>query len=100
MREVYSKSHTDDEFHVIDLDGPTRLMFDKMIDGFIISSPDGEILFGWDYGSPDEFKSDNAMLLKPFDNMKDFKKVNLTHLYLMPLVRQSVPLKVYICVTK
>lgn len=99
IREIFSKSHTDDEFHVLDITGPTRLIFDKLQDGFIISSPTEEILFGWDYSSPEEFTKDNAMLLKPFDNMKDFKKITFTHLYLMPKDDGKMA-QVYICAIK
>jgi len=97
MKTIESKSHTDDEFHVIRLTEPTRLVFDKAVEGFIISTPDEEILFGWDYQNSDKFTKDNAMLLKPFDNMKDFKKITFTHLYLMP---KEKPCTVYVTITK
>lgn len=99
MKEIRSKSHTNDEFHVIDLSEPTRLVFEKMVEGFIISAPDGEILFGWDYDSPEDFTIDNAMLLKPFDNMKEFKKITYTHLYFMPKEKGKI-IKVYVCIQK
>jgi hypothetical protein len=97
MRDIVSKSYTDDEFHVLTLTQPVRIVLGKMAEGFIISSPEKEIYFGWDYGDPSEFTPENAMLLKPFDNMKDFKKITFTHLYLMPREQAA---KVYICIQK
>lgn len=99
MRDIISKSHTDDEFHVIDLSEPTRIIMDKAVEGFIISSPDGDVFFGWDYGDPSEFTPENSLLLKPFDNMKDFKKVTFTHLYVMPKEKGKT-IRIYLCIQK
>lgn len=97
MKDIKSKSHTNDEFHVIYLTEPTRLVLDKASESFIISSPEDEIFFGWDYDNPDDFTKDNAMLLKPFDNIKDFKKITFTHLYLRP---KNKSCRVYVCIQK
>jgi len=99
MIVIEGKSLTDDEFHVVDLgDEPVCIKFLKQIEDLIISSPDGEILFGWDYGSPEEFTPTNAMLLKPHDNMKGLSKERITHLYMM--AREAGTLRVYILAQK
>jgi|SRR5882724_9714270 len=81
---INGKSLTDDEFHVIDLDSePVCIKFLKQIEDVVISSPQGDILFGWDYSDPSEFSPTNAMLLTPHDNMKGLNKERITHFYMM-----------------
>lgn len=98
MKDIYEKSHTDDEFHVLAISEPTRIILSKAVDGFIIRT-DGDLLFGWDYATPEEFTRDNAMFLSLMDNIKDFKKVTFTHLYLMPK-EEGKTLNVYVCIQK
>lgn len=96
MIEIYSKSHTDDEFHVLEVSEPVRIILDKAADGFIIRSS-GDVLFGWDYEDAQDFTKENAMLLTVMDNIKDFKRITFTHLYLMP---KDKPIRVYVCIQK
>ncbi len=72
------------EYFVVDLVEPTKIQFSNQVEDVLISSPDIEILFGFDYATDDEFTKDNAMLLKPFDNLKELGKERCTTLYLMP----------------
>lgn len=95
MRDYYAKNVESDEFVVIDIDGPTRIIWPKQIEDMLVSSPDGDVLIGWDYSDPSEFRPDNALLLKAVDNLKGFTKDRCTHFYLMPK-EEGKTLKVYI----
>lgn len=99
MREIIGKSNTSDEFHVIDLSGPTRITFQKQIEDIIINSPDGDLFIGWDYDNPEEFTPDNCMLFLAGDKMKEIAKERCTHFYLMPVEKEKT-LRVYIAVQK
>lgn len=99
IRDVFGKSNTDDEFHVLDIDGPTRIIFQKQVEDIIIRTPDGDILIGWDYESPEEFTEMNSMLMTPSDNMKEITKERCTHFYVMPKEKGKT-LRVYITVQK
>lgn len=99
IREIQGKSTTDTEFHVLDIDGPTVIKFIKQVEDIIISSPDGDILIGWDYESPEDFTPMNSLLLKAFDNLKEISKERCTHFYLMPK-EQGKTLRVYVTVQK
>lgn len=100
MRTIVGKSITDTEFHVIDLDDePVRITFQKQVEDIIISSPDGDIFIGWDYEKPEDFTEMNALLLKPFDNMKEISKERCTHFYLMGK-EKGKKLRVYVTVQK
>lgn len=99
IKDIQGKSSTSDEFHVIDLDGPTRLIFQKQIEDIIISSPDGDIFIGWDYDKPEDFTPDNCMLLQAADKMKEISKERCTHFYMMPK-EQGKTIKVYVTVQK
>ncbi len=86
MKTIISKYDTREatEFYVIDLDEPTKIDFKMQVVDIIISSPEIDILIGWDYKTDDEFTPDNSLLLKTFDNMKEISKEMCTHFYLMP----------------
>ncbi len=72
------------EYYVVDLEEPTKINFVQQVEDVIISSPDIEILVGWDYAQDSEFTKTNCLLVKPFDNMKELSKERCTNLYLMP----------------
>lgn len=95
MRDVLGKNVESDEFFVVDIDGPTRIVFPKQIEDILITTPDGDIFVGWDYGDPSEFSPLNALLLKATDNLKGFSKGRCTHLYMMPR-QEGKTLRVYV----
>lgn len=100
MITINGKSNTDDEFHVIDLtDDPVKIVFQKQVEDIIISSPDGDILIGWDYTDESEFTPNNCMLLREGDKMKEIPKEHCTHFYLMAK-EKGVSLRVYVCAQK
>lgn len=99
MRDVQGKSQDSDEFHVLDIDGPTRLIFRKQVEDIIINTPDGDLFIGWDYEKPEDFTPDNCMLITAKDNMKEITKERCTHFYMMPREKGKT-LKVYITVQK
>jgi hypothetical protein len=98
IRDIVGKSLTDDEFHVIDLDGPVRIIFQKQVEDIIINCK-GDLLIGWDYASPADFTSDNAMLYQAGDKMKEITKERCTHFYLMPL-KEGEKLRAYLVAQK
>ena len=94
MRDILGKGKGD-EFHVIDIDGPTRIIFQKQVEDIILNCK-GDLLFGWDYADPSEFNEYNAMLYQAGDKLKELTKDRCTHFYLMPL-KKGERLRVYIC---
>lgn len=99
IRDIPGKSNDGDEFHVIDVSGPTRLVFIKAIEDIIINTPDGDLLIGWDYASPEDFTPDNCMLITAKDNMKEIAKERCTHFYMMPKDEEKT-IRVYVTVQK
>ena len=99
MRDIQGKSSIDDEFHVLDIDGPTRIIFKKQIEDIIITSPDGDLFIGWDYADPADFTPDNCLLLKATDNLKEISKERCTHFYMMPREKGKT-LRCYVTVQK
>jgi hypothetical protein len=99
MKQIFGKSNTDDEFHVIDLSEPVKIVFQKQVEDIIVSSPDGDILIGWDYAQESDFTPDNCMLLREGDKMKEITKERCTHFYMMPK-ESGKTLKVYLCAQK
>lgn len=99
MRDIAGKSNTGDEFHVIDLDGPVRIVFQKQIEDIIINTPDGDLFIGWDYDKPEDFTPDNCMLITAGDKMKEIAKERCTHFYMMPKEKGKL-LRVYVTVQK
>lgn len=99
MIDVPGKSIDGDEFHVLNISGPTRLVFKKQIEDIIINTPDGDLLIGWDYPTPEDFTSDNCMLIRSMDNMKEIAKERCTHFYMMPK-EVGKTLKVYVTIQK
>lgn len=94
MRDIQGKG-AGDEFHVLDIDGPTRIVFQKQVEDIIINCKDGDLLFGWDYTDPSEFTEMNSMLYQSGDKMKEITKDRCTHFYMMPLEKGKT-LRVYI----
>jgi hypothetical protein len=87
MRIINSKFDTREatEFYVVDLDDePVKIDFKMQVIDIIVSSPDIDVLIGWDYKDDSEFTPDNSLLVKTFDNMKEIAKEMCTHFYLMP----------------
>ena len=72
------------EYFVVELSEPTKIQFSNQVEDVLLSSPDIDILFGFDYEKDEDFTKDNAMLLKPYDNLKELNKERCTSLYLMP----------------
>lgn len=99
MTDIFGKSIDGDEFHVLDISGPTRLIFKKQVEDIIINTPDGDLLIGWDYATPEDFTKDNCMLITPRDNMKEIAKERCTHFYMMPK-KDGETLKVYVTIQK
>ena len=99
IRDVLGKSNDSDEFHVLDIDGPTRIIFKKQVEDIIISSPDGDLFIGWDYADPSDFTETNCLLLKAVDNLKEISKERCTHFYMMPREKKKL-LRVYVTVQK
>lgn len=91
--------YVDTEYYVVELNEPVKIDFKQQVNDVIMSSPDIEVLVGWDYENESEFTKDNAMLLKPHDNMKELSRERCTHLYLMPRT-DGTHGTVYITVTR
>lgn len=102
MITIYGKSTTDTEFHVIKLtDESVKIEFIKQVEDIIVSSPDGDILIGWDYGDPAEFTEDNCLLLMKDDKQKEISKERCTHFYLMKRIKgDGKTLTVYVTAQK
>jgi hypothetical protein len=99
MRQIQSKHKIDTEFHVLDLSEPTVINFEKQIEDIIVTSPEGDILIGWDYERDEDFTPDNCMLLREGDKMKEISKERCTKFYLMPKEPGQV-LRVYVTAQK
>lgn len=100
MKYIAGKSNVDDEFHVIDLDDePVKITFVKQIEDIIVSSPDGDILVGWDYANESDFTPDNCMIVREGDKLKELPKERCTHFYLMAK-EKGKKLRVYLCAQK
>ena len=86
MKYIQSKftQRTDTEFFVINLEEPTKISFGYQSTDVIVSSPDIDILVGWDYENETDFTPENSMLIKVHDNLKELAKEMCTHFYLMP----------------
>jgi hypothetical protein len=85
MRKIVSTvGRESTEFFVIDLEEPTMIDFVQQVIDVIVSSPDIDVLVGWDYRTDEEFTETNSLLIKTFDNMKEISKELCTHFYLMP----------------
>ena len=72
------------EFYVFQLEEPTKINFGQQVVDVIISSPEIDVLIGWDYDKDEDFIETNSMLIKTFDNMKEISKEMCTTFYLMP----------------
>lgn len=99
MKYIQGHGQRDQNEHfVIKLTEPTRIDFVNQIEDVLISSPEGDILFGFDYKADEDFHPNNAMLLKSNDNLKEFGKERCSHLYIMPkdMMQPIKPITVYI----
>lgn len=95
MREILGKDDPSGSFYVLDIDGKTRINFQRQVEDIIINSPDGDLFIGWDYNDPSEFTEMNSMLFTVKDNMKEITKERCTHFYVMPK-EEGKKLRVYI----
>lgn len=85
MKAIISQvGRVETEYFVVELSEPTRIGFGQQVEDVIVSSPDIEILVGWDYAQDADFNKTNCLLVKPFDNMKELSKERCTNFYLMP----------------
>ena len=87
------------EFFVIDLSESTKIDFGQQVIDVIVSSPDIDILIGWDYRDDSEFTPTNSLLVKTFDNMKEISKELCTKFYLMPY-KEGTKGKVFVTVQR
>ena len=95
MKDIQGKDDPTGAFYVLDINGPTRLVFQKQVEDILITSPDGDIFIGWDYSDPADFTKDNSLLLKAVDNLKEISKERCTHFYMMPKDERK-QLRVYV----
>jgi hypothetical protein len=88
MKKIVSQAGREStEFFVIDLEEPTMIDFVQQVVDVIVSTPDIDILVGWDYAKDEDFTDRNSMLIKTHDNMKEIAKELCTHFYLMPYLK-------------
>lgn len=85
MKEIVSKlGRVSTEYFVMEVDQPIKINFVQQVEDILVSSPDIDILIGWDYGNDELFRKDNSLLMKSKDNLKEFSKERCTLFYLMP----------------
>lgn len=95
IKEILGKDDPTGSFYVLDIDGPTRINFQKQVEDIIINTPEGDIFIGWDYADPADFTETNCMLITTKDNLKEIAKERCTHFYLMPREKGKT-IRVYI----
>lgn len=86
------------EFCVITVGAtPTKIDFVRQIDDLLISTVESDILVTWDLKEEESFDENKVMLLKTFDNLKEFGNLKSTHIVVRLKNIGDAPTKVYLC---
>jgi hypothetical protein len=77
---------------------PVMYDFQTQFDDLIISSPEGDVLISWTVTHGSEWSDEECMLVKPFDNLKEFNNMKTTQIALK--AAENKTLKVYLTIQR
>ena len=80
-------------------DSPVMYDFQTQFDDLIISSPDGDVLISWTVVHGSEWKDDECMLVKTFDNQKELNNMRTTQIALKA-AEPGKKLRVYLTIQR